>query len=168
MQDVTNSVSNSGERSQNHASNTHGTSGRKQSEGINIPRANNHAQQPHGPESSNSNHMMSESVEQSRGVGTPRSVPMSPMSPFEFSPVLESTHMKAMLQKHGPMPVPIIRVMPQGNWVLGFTVCTVLDYFSFFSLNWLSFNLVGSMQTLVKIMSCSSQGVYPNFLELVK
>jgi hypothetical protein len=64
---------------------------------------------------------MSESVEQSR-VGTPRSVPMSPMSPFEFSPVLESTHMTAMLQKHGPMPVPIIRVMPQGNWVLGFTV----------------------------------------------
>lgn len=47
---------------------------------------------------------------------------MSPMSPFEFSPVLESTHMKAMVQKHGPMPVPIIRVMPQGNWVLGFTI----------------------------------------------
>lgn len=118
--EVTNSMTNSGDQSQNHANSAYG---RKQSEGINIPRANNNAQHSHhGPESSNSNHMMSESVEQSRGVGTPRSVPMSPMSPFEFSPVLESTHMKAMLQKHGPMPVPIIRVMPQGNWVLGFTI----------------------------------------------
>lgn len=126
LQEVTNSMTNSGDQSQNHANSAYG---RKQSEGINIPRANNNAQHSHhGPESSNSNHMMSESVEQSRGVGTPRSVPMSPMSPFEFSPVLESTHMKAMLQKHGPMPVPIIRVMPQGNWVLGFTVCTILYY----------------------------------------
>jgi len=136
-------MTNSGDRSQNQANLAYGASGRKQSEGINIPRANNnHVQHPHGPESSNSNHMMSESVEQSRGVGTPRSVPMSPMSPFEFSPVLESTHMKAMLQKHGPMPVPIIRVMPQGNWVLGFTVCATLDSFPIFSSNWLSLNLV--------------------------
>jgi 5'-AMP-activated protein kinase catalytic alpha subunit len=119
--EVANAITSSSERSQNQINSAYVASGRKQSEGINIPRANTNPQHYHGPESSNSNHM-SESVEQSRGVGTPRSVPMSPMSPFEFSPVLESTHMKAMLQKHGPMPVPIIRVMPQGNWVLGFTI----------------------------------------------
>ena len=111
---------------------TYRASGRKQSESVNIPSRANDPYLSHGTESSNSNHM-SESVEHSR-VGTPRSVPMSPMSPFEFSPVLESTHMKAMLQKHGPMPIPIIRVMPQGNWVLGFTVCTTL-YHSFLLLD---------------------------------
>ncbi|KAG0607832.1 hypothetical protein M758_8G058500 [Ceratodon purpureus] len=112
--EVTPSATNSGDRNSGYRA-----SGRQQSESVNIPRANN-AHHTYGPESSNSNHM-SESVEHSR-IGTPRSVPMSPMSPFEFSPVMESTHMKAMLQKHGPMPVPIIRVLPQGNWVLGFTI----------------------------------------------
>lgn len=110
-----------GDRNQNHGNGGYRQSGRKQSESVNIPRVHNADHHGYRPESSYSN-QMSESVEQSRGTSTPRSVPMSPMSPFEFSPVLESTHMKAMVQKHGPMPVPIIRVMPQGNWVLGFTI----------------------------------------------
>lgn len=110
-----------GDRNQNHGNGGYRQSGRKQSESVNIPRVHNADHHGYRPESSYSN-QMSESVEQPRGTSTPRSVPMSPMSPFEFSPVLESTHMKAMVQKHGPMPVPIIRVMPQGNWVLGFTI----------------------------------------------
>ena len=95
---------------------------------VNIPGARTGSsvrnQNSYAPGTSNTDYMAQSADVPSGGIGTPRSIPMSPMSPFEFSPVLESTHMRSMVQKHGPLLVPITRVMPQGDWSVGFTVCT--------------------------------------------
>lgn len=51
---------------------------------------------------------------------------------FEFFFVFEFMYMKVMVQKYGFMFVFIIRVMFQGNWVLGFMVSIILVlYFCF-------------------------------------
>lgn len=92
---------------------------------VNIPGARTGSsvrnQNSYAPGTSNTDYMAQSADVPSAGVATPRSIPMSPMSPFEFSPVLESTHMRSMVQKHGPLLVPITRVMPQGDWSVGFT-----------------------------------------------